>query len=45
MWKDIWVHLQQPKIALTVFHALAHRSLTPLGNQDAQVQALLPAHQ
>lgn len=46
MWKNIWVHLQEPKVALTVFHAPAHKALISLGNQEAdvlaQVQALLP---
>lgn len=27
-WKDVWVHLQEPKAALTGFHVPAHEALT-----------------
>lgn len=41
--KNIWVHL--PEAVLTVFYILAHKALTPLGNQEAaslaQVWALV----
>ena len=39
MWKDLWVHLEEPEAVLTVFHISAHKVLTsphpPLpGNQE-----------
>ena len=39
MWKDIWVHLQEPEAVLTVFHLLAYKVLTPPGNQEADALA------
>ena len=39
MWKDIWVHLQEPSAVLTVFHIPAHEALTAPGNQEADVLA------
>lgn len=35
IWKDIWVHLQEPQAVLIVFHVPAHKALTPSGNQEA----------
>lgn len=39
MWKDIWVYLQDPEVVVTVFHILAHKALTALGNQAADAPA------
>lgn len=38
-WKDIWAHLQEPEVVLTVFHIPAHKALTPPGNQEADALA------
>lgn len=27
MWKDIWVHLQEPKADLVVFHIFVHKEI------------------
>ena len=35
IWRDIWVHLQEPQAVLIVFHVPAHKALTPPGNQEA----------
>lgn len=35
IWKDIWVHLQEPQAVLIIFHVPAHKALTPPGNQEA----------
>lgn len=32
---------QEPKAVLTIFHVLAHKALTPPGNQETDVQALV----
>lgn len=34
-----WVHLQEPKTALTVFHVLAHKVLMRPYNQEADALA------
>lgn len=41
IWEDIWVHLQEPKAVLTVFHILAHKAMTAPGNQEADALAWL----
>lgn len=35
MYKDIWLHLQEPEGVLTVFHVPAYKVLTPAGNQES----------
>lgn len=35
IWKDIWVHLQEPEAVLTVIHVITHKALIPAGNQEA----------
>lgn len=35
VWRDVWVHRQEPEVVLTVFHILAHKALTPSANQEA----------
>ena len=39
MWKDIWDCLQELEAVLTVFPVLTHKTLTPLGNQEANAPA------
>lgn len=41
MWKDIWVHRQEPEAVLMVFHFSAYKALTPPGDQEADALVLL----
>ena len=42
MWKNIWVHLQEPGAVLTVFHILAYKVLTLTGNREADALGRVP---
>ena len=39
MWKDIWVHLQEPEAILAAFHVPAYKELTFPGNHKADALA------
>lgn len=39
MWKDIWVCLQEPEAAFSVFCVSTHKTLTVPGNQEVDALA------
>ena len=43
VWRDIWVHLQEPEAVLAVFHVWGHEALTPPDSQKADAPAQGPA--